>query len=147
MTLTAFDPLKGRGKVLRTIEEQPRDGFAFGLSPDGNTFAIARSEKPEIHIRLLSLSGGSDREIMVKGWPDITGLNWSPDGKGMYCGSVSTQGNGVLLYVDLAGSAKVLWQRKGLSSGSVWGVSSPDGRYIAILGGAANSNVWMLEGF
>jgi hypothetical protein len=28
-----------------------------------------------------------------------------------------------------------------------WGVPSRDGRYLAILGTASNSNVWMLEGF
>ena len=65
------------------------------------------SGEAEIHIRLLSLSGGADREIAVKGWPNITGLNWSPDGKGLYCGSVSPQGS-TLLYVDLKGNAVVL---------------------------------------
>ena len=29
----------------------------------------------------------------------------------------------------------------------IWGFPSPDGRYLAILGEATNSNVWMLEGF
>jgi hypothetical protein len=63
LTLTAFDPLKGRGNVLRRIEKDPTASFAwgYGLSPDGTTFALSRSGEPEIHIRLLSLSGGSDR--------------------------------------------------------------------------------------
>ncbi|MBV9296690.1 MAG: serine/threonine-protein kinase, partial [Acidobacteriaceae bacterium] len=112
MTLTSFDPLKGRGKVLRTIQADPTAQFVDELSPDGNIFAFAKSDEPEIHIRLLSLSGGSDREIAVKGWPNITGLNWSPDGKGTYCWSASGQG-GTLLYVDLNGNARVLWQYKG----------------------------------
>ena len=113
LTLTAFDPLKGRGKVLRTIENDPTaPPSGCAVSPDGSTFAISRSGEAEIHIRLLSLSGGSDREITVKGWPNITGLDWSPDGKGLYCGSVSPQGR-TLLYVDLKGNARVLWQYKG----------------------------------
>ena len=41
----------------------------------------------EIHLRLLSLSSGADREITVKGWGNITGFDWSTDGKGFYCGS------------------------------------------------------------
>ena len=60
--------------------------------------------------------------------------------------------------MDLKGRAQVLRQYKGVGSGTVdnmatvelddtWGVPSPDGRYIAIYGGALNSNVWMLEGF
>ena len=143
--VTAFDPLKGRGKVLRTIERDPSSGFYGGLSPDGSTFAFSRGREAEIHIRLLSLSGGSDREIIVKGWPNGSGLDWSPDGKAFYLGSVSPQAR-TLLYVDLKGNVKVLWQCKGTGS-NIWGVPSPDGRYLAILGSVTNSNVWMLAGF
>jgi hypothetical protein len=51
-----------------------------------------------------------------------------------------------LLYVDLTGKARVLWQHKG-ASGRFWGVPSPDGRYVAILSEVVSSNVWMVEGF
>ena len=78
------------------------------------------------------------------GWPNITGLVWSADGRGMYCGSVSVRGS-TLLYVDLEGNARVLWQSSGRVS--IWGIPSPDGRYLAIRGDVRNSNVWMLEGF
>jgi hypothetical protein len=99
----------------------------------------------EIHIRLLSLSDEPDREFTAKGWPNETGLDRSPDGKGLYCGSVSSQ-RLTLLYVDLKGNAKVLWQYKG-SSGVIAGVPSPDARHLAIDVKVDNSNVWMLEGF
>lgn len=146
LMVTAFDPLKGRGKVLRTIENDPSHYYAGkDLSLYGSTLAISRNAEPEIHIRLLSLSGGSDREIAVKGWPNMEGLNWSPDGKGLYCGSISPQG-ATLLYVDLKGNARVLWQYKAVV-GVVWGVPSPDGRYLAIRSDIINSNVWMVEGF
>jgi serine/threonine protein kinase len=146
LVITAFDPLKGRGKILRTIENDPSHTYnQEEISPDGSTLAISRGGEPEIHIRLLSLSGGSDREITVKGWPNVTGLDWSPDGKGFYCGSRSPQG-GTLLYVDLKGDARVLWQYKG-GSGDIYCVPSPDGRYLAIHGNATSSNVWMVEGF
>lgn len=82
---------------------------------------------------------------MVPG--SVRGYNlgaWSPDGKDLYCGSVAPQGT--LLRVDLKGNARVLWQSKGRGS-SIWVAPSPDGRYIAILGGGVNSNVWMIEGF
>jgi len=147
LVITAFDPLKGRGKVLRTIENDPSHTYGdTGLSPDGSMLAISRNREAEIQIRLLSLSGGSDREITVKGWPNIGGLGWSNDGKGLYCGSRSPQGN-TLLYVDLMGNARVLWQYKGASDSLIWGVPSPDGRYLAIRGDVTNSNVWMVEGF
>lgn len=146
LTITAFDPLKGRGRLLRTVEKDPAaSGFAYGLSPDGSTFAMSIDGEAEIHIHLLSLSGGSDREITVKGWPNITGLDWSPDGKGFYCGSVSPQSR-TLLHVDSEGNAKVLWQYKG-AGGEIWGMPSPDGRYLAMLVMDLNSNVWLVEGF
>jgi serine/threonine protein kinase/Tol biopolymer transport system component len=148
LTLTAFDPVKGRGKVLRTIQKDPSaHEFGTALSPDGSTFAISRSYEAEIHIRLLSLTAGPDREISVKGWPALSfrGLTWSADGKWLYCGSNSPQGS-TLLHVDLEGKAKVLWQRKG-ESGDLFGVPSPDGRYLAIRNSVLGGNVWMLEGF
>jgi Tol biopolymer transport system component len=146
IVITAFDPVKGRGRVLRTKEkDSSQDYGGTALSPDGSTYAVSQSGEPEIHIRLLSLSGGSDREITVKGWPSNTNLDWANDGKGLYCGSSSPQG-GTLLYVDLKGNARVLWQYKGRIS-QVWGLASPDGRYLAILATLTNSNVWMIEGF
>jgi Tol biopolymer transport system component len=147
LTITAFDPLKGRSKILRTVPNDSTEPNTLGLSPDGSTFAIARRFQPEIHIRLLSLSGSADREITVKGWPNITGLDWSPDGKGIYFGSVSAQGCGALLYVDLEGNVRTIWQRIFGVAGQVWAVPSPDGRYLAISAPASNSNAWMLEGF
>ena len=65
--------------------------------------------------------------------------------KGFYCGSVSPQSR-TLLYVDLKGNAKVLWQDKA-AAGAMWGVPSPDGHYLAMPGGVTNANVWMLENF
>ena len=81
----------------------------------------------------------------MKGWPNGSGLAWSPDGKGFYTGSVSPQ-HLTLLYVDLKGNAKVLWQYRG-SSGVIMGEPSPDCRHLAIDAFVMNSNVWMLEGF
>ena len=39
LTLSAFDPLKGRGKVLTTIGKDPSLYYASALSPDGSIFA------------------------------------------------------------------------------------------------------------
>jgi serine/threonine protein kinase len=145
LMITAFDPIKGRGRVLRSIEVDPSQDYAGGLSPDGSTYALARSAEAQIHIRLLSLSGGSDGKITVKDWPSISNLDWSSNGKGFYCGSMSPQG-GTLLYVDLKGNARALWQYKGAVP-QIWGIASPDGHYVAILAEFFNSNAWMLEGF
>jgi hypothetical protein len=102
---------------------------------------MSREGEAEIHLGLLSLSGGADREITVKGWGNLTGIDWSTDGKGLYLGS----GGDTLLYVDLKGNARVLWQYKG--GDYIWAPPSPDGRYLAIGVHVTNSNLWMVEGF
>ncbi len=79
----ASDSVRASSTLPTCEETPPVDSSGTGLSPDGATFEISRSGEAEIHIRLLSLSGGSDREIKVKGWPNLTGLDWSPDGKGL----------------------------------------------------------------
>jgi serine/threonine protein kinase len=147
LSITAFDPLTGKTRILRTL---PSDAAVVGvaISPDGSTLAGVRDFQPEIHIRLLSLSVGADREITLKDWPNITGLDWAPDGKGLYLGSVSVQGRGALLYVDLAGNVSKLWERSaGFFNREVWATPSPDGRYLAINAEASVANAWMLEGF
>jgi len=145
-TLTSFDPLKGRGKVLTTIERDPSNDYTSALSPDGSSFAMSKYNEAEIHIRLLPLSGGSENKITVKGWPNIVnGLVWSPDGKGLYLSSMSAQAI-TLLYVDLKGNPRLLQQEKGIK-GPAFAVPSPDGRYLAICEIVLNQNVWMLEGF
>jgi eukaryotic-like serine/threonine-protein kinase len=143
--VTAFDPLKGRGKMLRTFENDMEWGMSGGLSPDGSTLAISRSGEPEIHIRLLSLSGSPDREILLRGWRRIWGLDWARDGMGLYCGPSSPQVT-ALVYVDLKGKVQPLWQRTG-GRGAMAAIPSPDGRYLAIATTANNGNIWMLEGF
>jgi Tol biopolymer transport system component len=69
----------------------------------------------------------------------------APDGKKLYCGSQSPQAS-TLLYVDLKENARVPWQYKA-ASGDIGGMPSPDGRYLAIVSGISNSNVWMVKGF
>jgi Tol biopolymer transport system component len=156
LTLIAFDPLKGNPKPLRTIQNDPLSSnsarpacwqFAGALSPDGSTFAIAKRGEAQIHIHLLSLSGGADREVTVRDWPNISGLDWSADGKGFYCGSISPKGS-ALLHLNLRGESQVLWQSREVATDGAFlaGIPSADGRSLAILRTAYNSNVWMLEG-
>jgi len=146
LRFTEFDTLHGRGKVLRSIGIDGSHLYTeMALAPDGSMLAVSPGGEREIHIRLLSLAGGSDREITVKGWPNMAGLDWVPDGTGIYCGSVSPKGS-TLLHVDLQGNARVLWQYNGGGT-EIGGVPSSDGRYLAVGRAVTNSNVWMVEGF
>jgi DNA-binding winged helix-turn-helix (wHTH) protein/Tol biopolymer transport system component len=156
---TAFDPVKGRGRVLMAISNDPSSPFdAARLSPDGAHFAYLKFREPYGHIKLLSLDGRLEREITVKKWPGFTSLDWAPDGKAMYCGT-RVAGQWMLLRVDLDGNVHVLWQHTGTvgsdgmiprwnwACGEIYGIPSPDGRYMAVGAEVCNNNIWMVENF
>jgi eukaryotic-like serine/threonine-protein kinase len=150
LLITAFDPMKGKGKLLKTLPRVLRPGGygnADDVSPDGKMYALATDSGSDTRIELVSLSNATpDREVLVKGWTNIYALDWASDEKGIYCGSVSPKFR-TLLYVDLKGPVHVVKQYRGSGPGFFWGIPSPDGRYIAIPGGSVDGNVWMLGGF
>jgi hypothetical protein len=82
--------------------------------------------------------------VTVKGWNLLNNVNWWADGKGLYVASLNKRGS-VLLSVDLQGNARVLWDQAG--GAGTYGLPSPDGRHLAMLGWTVNSNIWMLENF
>jgi len=156
-----FDPMHGRGqeltrinpqsagsaaaKLIRAFERSGHRRYGWDLSRDGSRLAFAQGDPREGRIRILPLAGGEAHEINVKGRNDLWSLNWTADVKGLFVGEL---GPGVtLLYVDLEGRADLLWGQPYSIRLYTWGVPSPDGRHVAILGFTVNNNVWMLEGF
>jgi eukaryotic-like serine/threonine-protein kinase len=147
LVFTAFDPVKGRGRVLTKVDIDPSAGstYNWNLSPDGTRVALVKPPGDRIHV--LRSDGSASREIALRGWNNITSAVWGSDGKGLFVGADITGGR-ALLYVDLAGNSSLLWQQKGSGSPvNVWGVPSPDGRHLAIHASALNSNVWMVKDF
>jgi DNA-binding winged helix-turn-helix (wHTH) protein/Tol biopolymer transport system component len=143
-SVTAFDPVKGRGRVLISIPRDSASTVYAVPSPDGSRFASLKVGEAEGHIGLLAPDGQLERDIRVKGWPGFFTLAWSPDGKAMYCGTVSRLG-ATLLRVDLDGNAQVLWQQRGADY--IYGEPSRDGRYLTIMADVMESNLWMMENF
>ena len=143
LVFAAFDPLKGRGREVARIATSPRTFYGCALSPDGSQIAII-FPSGEGNIRLLPLAGGESRDLVVKGWHGFRSGEWAADGKGLYVGSSSPRG-ATLLYVDLKSHASPVWEQKG--SFQTWGIPSPDGRHLAIMGYTVDSNVWMIENF
>jgi Tol biopolymer transport system component len=118
-------------------------GVNFDIFPDGSGFAVVIGDPPMNRIRIIRSSGKTETEFAVEGWSAIQHLWSSPDSKGLYL----TSRRGVaptLLYVDLRGKARVIWQ------GSDWDASavpSPDGRRLAIRVQTTTSDAWLLENF
>ncbi len=142
LVFTVLDPIRGKGRELAKFATDPLGFYHWDVSPDGKRIAILKGGENQIHV--LPLSGGAVRDFTVKGWTGFNSLDWSPDGKGFFIGNLSG-GSATLIYVDQAANAFPLWHQK--STTGTWGVPSPDGRQLAILGQEFNGNIWTMENF
>jgi Tol biopolymer transport system component len=142
LIFTAFDPVNGNSHEVARVQRE--SGIEdSGLSPDGQFIAVIKVGAK--NIRLLSLAGQPNREIVLKNWSSFSSIDWAADSKGLFVTSNPTGWKPSLLYVDLAGNAHQLWQVKGATQS--WGIASRDGKYLAIPGPTISSNVWMAEGY
>jgi Tol biopolymer transport system component/predicted Ser/Thr protein kinase len=144
LIVSAFDPLTGKRREVRTVSIHPGVNQNWMPSPDGSRLAFSQFNILEGRIRLLSLRGDPDRDIVVKGWAGFNAVNWAADGKSLFVSSQSPTSS-TLLHVDLDGHATPLWDQRG--SPRTNGVPAPNGRDIAIAGITTDSNVWLIENF
>ena len=72
-------------------------------------------------------------------------LDYTATGDGFFTSDYSTDFGARLLHVSMSGAVRVLWHNRGAHF--TWGVPSPDGKSLALLGSTQGSNAWMLEGF
>jgi eukaryotic-like serine/threonine-protein kinase len=144
LIFTVFDPISGKRNDVIRIPTEPGYQCPFGLSPDGSQIAIADPHWNSDEITVIPSHGGQSRILRVKGYRNLSSLDWTADSKGMFVESWIPSG-ALLLHVDLNGNAQPLWRQPGISL--IWGVSSPDGRHLAISGSSADANVWMIDNF
>ena len=142
LIFTAFDALSGRGAEIARFETEPGANYHWGLSPDGTRIGILKYWDNRMHI--LSLNGGAPQEVAVKHLTNLAGVFWAADGKGWFTIRHNEAGI-VLLYVNLEGEPHALWELNGSRAG--YGLPSPDGRHLAIVGTVRNDNVWLMENF
>jgi len=141
---TAFDPLQGNPREVLTIDIHSGGVYNWMPSPDGSRIVFSDYNPLEGRIRLLSLKGQPERDIVVKGWAGINSVDWAADGKSLFVSSQSPTGS-TLLRVDMEGRATPLWDQRG--SWRTWAIAAPNGRELAIQGMTSGSNVWMIENF
>jgi serine/threonine protein kinase len=148
LVIVAFNPLSGPGKELVRIPLEvgtsANIGFDYGwqLSPDGSRIGIVKRHGNQI--RLVPLGGGQTRTIMTKGYSDLLDLNWAMDSQSMFVSTLEPDG-ATVLHVDLNGDARRVWHQP--QAVFTWGLPSPDGRHLAILGSNSEANVWMIGDF
>jgi eukaryotic-like serine/threonine-protein kinase len=136
-----FDVRSGKIAVPPQIES----AFNWSLSPDGSERAIILYGSSQDKIQLRSTSTGQTRDLVVKGWNGLIGVNWSADGKRLLVSWHNFERDSALLNVSLDGKATVLLKS---SNPEIWhAVPSPNGRMLAIAEAGGPKNVWQIENF
>ncbi|MFL6350245.1 MAG: protein kinase domain-containing protein [Bryobacteraceae bacterium] len=134
-----LDPINGRGpKVLETTT----DAGTPAISPNGKHIAFVLPGTPKNRIRVVDLHGATESEITVSAAGDLETLDWSADGTGFFAGDLQPSG-ARLLHLQFNGGSQVLWTQPARTE--LWGIASPNGRYLATFKTKVSANVWMAE--
>ncbi len=145
MTFSTFDPIQGTVRELMTAAI-PAGAFCnWSLSPEGKSIAASVVDSSERLTRVLSLSGGSVRQIALPGWTSFTSVDWAADSKGLLVSANLTGRMSNLLFVDLAGRVHPVWAVPGFSQ--LWAIPSRDGRRLAMPAPTVESNVSIVQNF
>jgi Tol biopolymer transport system component len=144
LTFFQFNPMNGQASQVFELKDDLAQMYNWSLSPDGTTLAIAKGKwgDAEARIQLVSLKGGADRWLTVRGWPGVSSLDWAADSKSIWASTGKQSGN-ALLNIDLKGSARTVWRPRNISV--AWAIPSRDGKHLALHVDSSTANVWMLE--
>jgi Tol biopolymer transport system component len=144
LIITAFDPVAGKGKELLRIPTEPGAQYTGNISPDGSLFAYEKTDWTANQVHFVPLGGGQARTVTVKGYSNLGSLDWAPDSKSVFVGT-SGPSAVTLLHINLNGNVQPIWHQA--QPGQTWGISSPDGRHLAMLGVSTDANAWMIDNF
>ena len=140
--ISSFDPVRGKGERLSSI---PFNEGGGDVSPDGNAVAfLVEGSRPANRIRIYSLRGEPQKDVVVKNATALVYLDWAATGAGFFSSNRSPGNRSELLFIRLDGTSHVLWSQQGAP---VAAIPSPDGTHLAIAGWTRQSNAWMLTGF
>ena len=135
-----FDVRSGK----RTDPPQIDPPCNWSLSPDGSQRAVVACRPNQGKIQLRATSTGKARDLVVKGWNELMGIDWSADGRSLLISWQNQASGSALLKVTLDGRASVLLH----SSNEIWqAIPSPDGQFLAIAEAGGTKNVWQIENF
>ncbi len=135
------DPLQGRGRALARFVDEHASDYTWDLSPDG-TEVVLYSDFASEH-SMLSLKNSQIRNVKVSPEIHLRNMTWAADGRGLFAANAQQLG-AQLLYLDMQGHSRVLWELPGKDV-FLLSRASPDGRHLAIQTSAGTSNMWMVE--
>jgi hypothetical protein len=142
IVFTSIDVGTGKkSELFRVDAADPYDAY-WDLSPEGSRIAFG-DPNAGCEIRILSLTGVTERTLAVKGRAHCIAAAWPQRGDGLFVESY-TDVKSTLLRVSWDGDAKPL--RTSLKWFRHFG-ESPDGKYLAFTDVIGDSNAWMIENF
>jgi Tol biopolymer transport system component/DNA-binding winged helix-turn-helix (wHTH) protein len=150
MVFFKFDPSSGATKEwIRVSDASPEwEGYNWTLSPDGKVLALSKGKmhvSTGADIRLVPLEGGAEKVLRVTEWAGLSTIDWAADGKSLWASARLRGETRTLVNIDLQGHTKSVLEEKTPHVG--WAIPSRDGKRLAILEAAGDSNVWLMEGF
>jgi DNA-binding winged helix-turn-helix (wHTH) protein/Tol biopolymer transport system component len=128
----------------KTADAAQIDAYCnWSLSRDGSQRAIVPADSKGI-VRLRSTLTGETRELAVKGWNELSSVEWSNDGKSLLL-TWNLESDSALLNVTLDGRVSVLL--RSVNPQILGAIQSPDGRFLTIAEASNSQNVWKIENF
>ena len=146
IVFSELDCTAGKSYELKQFHDEHAVEFNWDLSADGAKLVLHKNI--DSGFRILPLGSGVDLDdvsVRVDDGTHIRNLLWDCERKGVFASAPSEHG-AELVYVDLKGKVRRLWELRG-SNVFLAARPSPDGHYLAIQASAGSSNIWMLENF
>lgn len=138
-----LDPVHGKGPEVGRAAWLPHVVEDWCVSPEASYVALTTHEGGASRIRVVALdqrTAQPEQEVDVQGLGRLSGIRWTPDGDGWYVASDTDSGT-LLIYVNRKGESRLLRD----TPLGTWAVPSPDGRKLAFVDEAVDSNVWIWE--
>jgi Tol biopolymer transport system component/DNA-binding winged helix-turn-helix (wHTH) protein len=136
-----FDVRSGKSPSAPQIDPNSN----WSLSPDGSERAIIEYRPNQGTIQFRSTTTGKTRDLVVKGWNGLMGVDWSADGRSLLVSWHNSERDSALLNVTLDGKVSILARS---ANPEIWhAIQSPNRRLLAIAEAGGAKNVWQVENF
>jgi Tol biopolymer transport system component len=147
IVFASLDIAAGRKSELFRVDAKDA-GAAYwdaywDLSPDGSRIAFSAPNDTNCEIRIMTLTGVTERTLSVKGRTRCIAVAWPQRGEGLFV-EAYTDVKSTLLRASPDGDAKPL--RTSLKWFQHF-AESPDGKHLAFTDVVGDSNAWMIENY